>query len=134
MYDVNYMRYWLSLVIITILGGVIILTGCQSSSTNQNITDSSSDQSTVSQSEIIYLDVREDDERAAGHVEGAIHLPLGQIEAGDTDTLPRDVTLAVYCRSGRRSAIAVQALQSQWFTNLIDAGGMDSIPDVTIVQ
>ena len=67
----------------------------------------------MSQSEIIYLDVREDDERAAGHVEGAIHLPLGQIEAGDTDTLPRDVTLAVYCRSGRRSAIAVQALQSQ---------------------
>ena len=55
------------------------------------------------------LDVREDDEWAAGHVPGAIHIPLGELGARYTE-LGRDRPLFVICRSGNRSAHAAHAL------------------------
>ena len=55
------------------------------------------------------LDVREDDEWAAGHVPGATHVPLGQLGAR-TAEVPRDQQIYVICRSGIRSARAAQAL------------------------
>jgi rhodanese-related sulfurtransferase len=55
------------------------------------------------------LDVREDDEWAAGHAPGAVHIPLGRLgdQAGQ---VPRDRPVYVICRSGGRSARATQAL------------------------
>jgi rhodanese-related sulfurtransferase len=55
------------------------------------------------------LDVREDDEWDAGHVPGAIHIPLGELGARYTE-LGRDRPLFVICRSGNRSAHAAHAL------------------------
>jgi rhodanese-related sulfurtransferase len=55
------------------------------------------------------LDVREDDEWDAGHVPGAVHIPLGELGARYTE-LDRDRPLYVICRSGNRSARAAQAL------------------------
>ena len=49
------------------------------------------------------LDVREDDEWDAGHVPGAVHIPLGELGARHTE-LGRDRPLFVICRSGNRSA------------------------------
>ena len=82
----------------------------------------------------IYVDVREVSERNEGHVSGAIHLPLWKIESWQTDNLPKDKQLIVYCRSGSRSSIAIKALQAQWFTNLIDGGGMTRIKWAEIVR
>ena len=55
------------------------------------------------------LDVREDDEWAAGHAPDAVHVRLGDLgtRAGE---LPRDREVYVICRSGARSAYAAQAL------------------------
>jgi len=55
------------------------------------------------------LDVREDDEWDAGHVPGAVHIPLGELGARYTE-LGRDRPLFVICRSGNRSAHAAHAL------------------------
>ena len=55
------------------------------------------------------LDVREDDEWDAGHVPGAVHIPLGELGARHTE-LGRDRPLFVICRSGNRSAYAAHAL------------------------
>lgn len=85
-------------------------------------------------SDVVYVDVREDDERAAGHVSGAIHLPLWNIEAGQTSILPKDQQLIIYCRSGRRSAIALDILKWQGFTNIIDGWAMTSLKEVEIIQ
>lgn len=56
------------------------------------------------------LDVREPAEFAAGHVEGAIHVPLGDLEER-LDELPRDRPFVVYCAHGERSASAASILE-----------------------
>jgi rhodanese-related sulfurtransferase len=55
------------------------------------------------------LDVREDDEWDAGHVPGALHIPLGELGARYTE-IERDRPLFVICRSGNRSGHAAHAL------------------------
>ena len=55
------------------------------------------------------LDVREPDEWAAGHVPGALHIPLGELNARYTE-VERGPALYVICRSGNRSDHAARAL------------------------
>ena len=50
------------------------------------------------------LDVREQDEWQAGHIEGALHIPLSEL-GGRVDDVPTDQTLVV-CKAGGRSAQA----------------------------
>lgn len=69
------------------------------------------------------LDVREDDEWAAGRAPQATHIPLGQLGAR-TAELPQDREIYVICRSGVRSARAAQALNEAGWRAVNVAGGM----------
>lgn len=69
------------------------------------------------------LDVREDDEWAAGYAPGARHIPLGELGAR-TAEIPQDQTVYVICRSGARSARASQALTAAGWKAVNVAGGM----------
>jgi hydroxyacylglutathione hydrolase len=62
----------------------------------------------------IPLDVREPAEYAAGHIAGAVHLPLGRIES-ELDRLPRDRPLLAYCGHGERAATALSLLERAGF-------------------
>jgi rhodanese-related sulfurtransferase len=55
------------------------------------------------------LDVRQADEYEAGHVPGAVLVPLDQLEARQAE-VPSDAPVLVICKSGGRSAKAVQYL------------------------
>lgn len=70
------------------------------------------------------LDVREDYEWVAGHVEGARHIPMDQLPAR-LDELDPDDDLFVICRTGGRSFRAVQWLVGQGYSAVNVAGGMD---------
>lgn len=70
------------------------------------------------------LDVREEYEWAAGHVEGALHIPLDQLPER-LEELDPDSDLFVICRTGGRSFRAVQWLVGQGYTAVNVAGGMD---------
>lgn len=73
---------------------------------------------------VTVLDVREKDEYLEGHIPGAIHVPLGDLEhcAGELDP---QVEYAVVCRSGRRSDLACQILDRKGFKKLANvASGM----------
>lgn len=55
----------------------------------------------------MYIDVREKDEWDLGHLDGALHLPLSELQAGKIpEDLPRDIPLYLYCARGRRALIA----------------------------
>ncbi|KAB8163716.1 rhodanese-like domain-containing protein [Streptomyces sp. 3MP-14] len=74
----------------------------------------------------LLLDVREPAEWAAGHAEGAVHIPLGQV----VERLPEIVELAgdgpvhVVCKAGGRSAQVTAFLQQQGVTAFNVDGGM----------
>jgi rhodanese-related sulfurtransferase len=69
------------------------------------------------------LDVREDEEWAAGHVPAATHIPMGELGAR-TGELPADQEVYVICRSGVRSARVAQALNGAGWRAVNVAGGM----------
>ena len=66
------------------------------------------------------LDVRERHEYAAGHLPGALSIPLGEL-LGRVGEIPRGAPVAVYCAHGYRSVSALSLLEQQGFTELIHA-------------
>jgi phage shock protein E len=66
------------------------------------------------------VDVRTADEFASGHVPGAIHIPYDQLPGRAGEIGPPATAVVLYCRSGRRSAIAVDALKKVGFSKLYD--------------
>ncbi|MBT2390299.1 rhodanese-like domain-containing protein [Streptomyces sp. ISL-1] len=75
----------------------------------------------------LVLDVREDDEWAAGHVEGALHVPMSDFVArfGEvTEALAAGGRAYVMCRVGGRSAQVTQYLVQQGIDAVNVEGGM----------
>ncbi len=81
---------------------------------------------TLSKNKEFLLDVREEYEYQAGHVKGAINLPLREI-LSQKDSLPKDRDIYVYCRTAHRSADAVNFLKSLGFDKVhnIEGGFID---------
>ena len=78
----------------------------------------------ASDMETLWIDVRTPAEYASGHVEGAINIEFQQIgEAIATVTKDKDSDIRLYCRSGRRSGVAKQALVELGYTNVHNEGG-----------
>ena len=73
---------------------------------------------------LVLIDVREDNEWAAGHAAGAIHLGKGIIERDiETEIPDKSTTLVLYCGGGYRSALAADALQKMGYTDAISLDG-----------
>ena len=71
------------------------------------------------------LDVREDDEFAAGHIAGAVHVPLMQLPARAAE-LDRDSDWLAVCRVGGRSLQATAYLSRLGLRVVNVAGGMEA--------
>ena len=72
----------------------------------------------------VLIDTRENDEWAAGHAAGAVHLGKGIIERDIEAQVPqKDAKLVLYCGGGYRSALAADALRQMGYTNAISLDG-----------
>lgn len=72
----------------------------------------------------VLIDVREDNEFAAGHAQGAIHLGRGIIERDIIGRFPdKTAELILYCGGGFRSALAADMLNKMGYTNVISMDG-----------
>ena len=78
----------------------------------------------------VILDVREQDEFDAGHIPGAVLLPVGSIdEVSAAAVIPaKDTVVLVYCRSGNRSKTASAALVKLGYSNVYEFGGIIDWP------
>ncbi|PXA03267.1 hypothetical protein DDZ13_12640 [Coraliomargarita sinensis] len=75
---------------------------------------------------VTFLDVREDSELAICRIEGALHIPMGEIPER-ADSLPKDETMVVFCHHGMRSANVQQYLEAKGFKKVLNlAGGIHS--------
>ena len=75
---------------------------------------------------VIILDVREQSEYDAGHIKGAVLLPVGTINADTAAKVidNKDSVVLVYCRSGNRSKKASSALAKLGYKNIYEFGGI----------
>jgi rhodanese-related sulfurtransferase len=72
----------------------------------------------------VLVDTREDNEWAAGHVAGAVHLSRGIIERDiETQYPDKAATLVLYCGGGFRSALVADNLQKMGYTGAISLDG-----------
>lgn len=75
--------------------------------------------------EALWIDVRSAEEYHTARVSGAVNIPYTEIAGriGEV-TEDKDALIYVYCRSGRRSGIAKDTLESAGFTNVTNLGGL----------
>ncbi len=74
------------------------------------------------------VDVRTKEEFAAGHIPGALNIPLADIskrkqEIKDLGKKP----VVFYCRSGNRSGLAIVELQKQGYGQVYNGGSLDDV-------
>ena len=73
----------------------------------------------------VVIDVRSQKEWSEGHLEGAVLLPLEQVEAGIEKVVPdRKQQIQLYCRTGRRSGIAQESLKKLGYENVSNEGSL----------
>lgn len=84
----------------------------------------------ISNSDVNIVDVREENEFNAGHLDDAILLPRGVLEF-KINSIPqladKSAAIIVYCASGKRAALSANTLQNMGYTNVLSiAGGYEA--------
>ena len=126
----------------------LCLTGCAAPAVDTSTTDESVSQSSpqapatytqitqeaakemMDAGDVLILDVRREEEYDAGHIYGAVLLPLDEISEWSASVLipHKDFTVLVYCRSGNRSKQASEALVNLGYTSVYEFGGINTWP------
>jgi len=70
------------------------------------------------------LDVRSPQEFSAGHIDGAVSIPVQELAGRIAELGGKNGEIVVYCQSGSRSATAKRLLENNGFTNVHDMGGI----------
>lgn len=78
---------------------------------------------------VVILDVRNQDEYDAGHIDGAILIPVAELENRLKDLPSTETVIIVHCRSGRRSANAMEILRAHGYTKIYDMQAATNWPD-----
>ena len=118
-----------------LLLAVMMLTACGQDKENDqgavyvNITAEEAKQIMDNEEGYIILDVRTQEEYDQGHIPGAIVISHEKIEEKAEEVLTdKEQLILVYCRSGRRSKIAAEALVELGYTNIKEFGGISDWP------
>ena len=75
------------------------------------------------------VDVRTPAEFRDGAYKGAINIPLATLPARMMELEPRSTPLVLYCASGARSGQAARLLKQAGWTDVVNAGGLDDMPE-----
>jgi len=76
----------------------------------------------------IWIDVRSAEEFQAGHLPAATNIPHTEIAARIAEvSKDKNDTIHLYCRSGRRSGIALETLQQAGYTHVVNEGAYEDL-------
>ena len=76
----------------------------------------------------LWIDVRTLEEYNAGHLEGAVHIPYDEIEQKiQAVSADKTADIQLYCRSGRRSGIALETLRGLGYSKVTNAGAYEQL-------
>lgn len=112
-------------VLLGVLAAVAVVVALSSCGSNSN-------PDVTTAADAVVIDVRTFDEYAAGHLEGA---QLTSVEAPtfaqDIAELDPDGTYLLYCRSGNRAGVALDAMVAAGFTDVTNLGSVEEASEVT---
>ena len=112
------------LMIALVIGGLFMF--MQNGNANQTMKYEELQNKLNAQENFVLLDVRTQEEFDAGHIASAILLPYDEINLKAATVLPeKEKEIVLYCRSGRRSAIAKKALVELGYKDVEDFGGIN---------
>ena len=121
--------------LVFLLLAVMLLTACGQDKENDqgavyvNITAEEAKEIMDTEEGYVILDVRTQEEYDQGHIPGAIVISHEEITEKAEDVLTdKEQLILVYCRSGRRSKIAAEALVELGYTNIKEFGGIIDWP------
>ena len=121
--------------LIFLLLAVMMFTACGQDNPNSqeavymNITAQEAREIMDTEEGYIILDVRTQAEYDEKHISGAILIPDYEIkERAEEELTDKDQLILVYCRSGRRSKLAAEALVELGYTNIKEFGGIIDWP------
>ena len=100
----------------SILSGIILLavSGCCSTESKISMENNA-----------VLLDVRTPEEHKSGYLDGAVLLPLAELESKISSKVSgKNTPIYIYCRSGRRAGTAVEKLKTMGYTDLHNLGGL----------
>lgn len=124
----------LAIIILIILIGVAILFDPFNSGAEiRKISPEDAKKNMESNSEIVLLDVRTQEEYEEIHIPGSLLIPLDKLENNiENEIKDKSKTIYVYCRSGNRSVSAVKILNKLGYENVYDLGGINRWPYETV--
>ena len=110
--------------VFALISSLLLLVGCSTSTAGATNMDVLEFSKKITESGVVILDVRTPGEVAEGYIEGArmIDFQGGSFET-EIESLDKNATYAVYCRSGNRSGQAVKIMQDAGFLNLFNLEG-----------
>lgn len=74
------------------------------------------------------VDVRSPEEFEDEHYDGAVNIPVNEIQARTAELGGPETPLVLYCASGARSGYAARLLASAGFKKVVNAGGLYDMP------
>lgn len=90
-----------------------------------NITAEEAKEIMDSDAEYVIVDARTAEEFAEGHIPEAILIPYDEIaEKAESILVDKNITILIYCRSGRRSKLAAEELLKLGYTDIREFGGI----------
>ncbi|MGF1681980.1 rhodanese-like domain-containing protein [Photobacterium minamisatsumaniensis] len=81
----------------------------------------------VQQGKPLLIDVRTNEEFIAGHLPNAINIPYDQIDRLSTIAADKSQVIFLYCRSGRRSAIAESSVLKQGYEHVYNGESYEAL-------
>ena len=128
-----------SVILILIITCTAVLYGCTSGGENnmensyEQITPAQAKEIMDKRDDYVILDVRTQEEFDEAHIDGAILIPDYEIaDKAESILKDKDQLILVYCRSGRRSKLAAEALVKLGYTNVKEFGGIIDWPYETV--
>jgi len=107
----------------------LLLSACNSQTANKaenEINSATETKVETDYSKSFLVDVRSPEEFAQGSVKGAVNIPLGEIETRLAEFKDKN-QIVVFCQSGNRSSQAMQILQQNSITNVVNGGGWQNV-------
>ena len=103
---------------------LLLLVGCSSSSDTINYVEA---KEKIINNGAMLIDVRTKEEYDEKHIDGAVSLPLDNIESDITNVVnDKNTEIIVYCKSGARSHEAYELLLGLGYKKTYDLGAMDN--------